>query len=98
LAACRTVDDAEQRPDGELYSQLQPRLELLPAPCVHADLAATSALAAPDEQCAAALIEIGFGEREHFLDAQSGAPEDHDQATDMSPGWARAQTWGSPTR
>jgi hypothetical protein len=29
---------------------------------------------------ALALIEIGLGERQRFLDPQSGAPEDHDQA------------------
>jgi hypothetical protein len=35
--------------------------------------------AAADEQRAAALIEIGLGERERDLDAQPGSPEDHDQ-------------------
>jgi hypothetical protein len=33
----------------------------------------------PDEQCATAMIEIGFGECEGFLNAQPCAPEDHDQ-------------------
>ena len=46
---------------------------------VHADLAAASALAAADEQRAAALIEIGLGERERLVDAQPGSPEEHDQ-------------------
>ena len=49
-------------------------------PCIHADLAASSAFAASNEQRAAAVIEIGFGEAEGFLDAEPGAPEDHDQA------------------
>jgi hypothetical protein len=31
------------------------------------------------------VIEIGFGERQRFLDPQSGAPEDHGQATQASP-------------
>jgi hypothetical protein len=44
-------------------------LQLFPAPRVHADFAATSALAAPDEQRAAAVIEIRFGKHERFLDA-----------------------------
>jgi hypothetical protein len=35
---------------------------------VHADLAAPAALAASDEQGAAAVIEVGFGEAERFLD------------------------------
>jgi hypothetical protein len=33
----------------------------------------------PHQEGAAALIEIGLGERECFLDAQPGAPQDHDQ-------------------
>ena len=28
------------------------------------------------------MIEIGFGEAEGFLDAEPGAPEDHDQAAE----------------
>ena len=47
---------------------------------VHADLAAASALAAAHEQRAAALIEIGLGERERLVDAQPGPPQHHDQA------------------
>jgi hypothetical protein len=44
----------------------------------------SSALAAADEQRAAAVIEIGFGGAEGFLDAQPGAPEDHDQAAETA--------------
>ncbi|MBD0282450.1 MAG: hypothetical protein ICV69_09710 [Thermoleophilaceae bacterium] len=64
-----SVDDAEQRTDRKLDSQLEPRAKLLPGPFVHADLAASSALAVADEQRAAAVIEIGFGETEGFMDA-----------------------------
>jgi hypothetical protein len=71
-------DDAEQRADLKLDSQLEPRAKLLPGPFVHPDLAPSSALGAADEQRAAAVIEIGFGEAESFLDASPGAPEDHD--------------------
>jgi hypothetical protein len=46
---------------------------------VHSELA-PSALAAPHQQRAAALIEIGLYERERLLDAEPGAPQDHDQA------------------
>jgi hypothetical protein len=42
--------------------------------------AAAPALAAPDQQRAAALIEIALGERDRFLDAQPGPPHDHDQS------------------
>src|SRR4051794_23605274 len=65
---------------GEVDAELQPRLELSPAPVVHADLSAPSARAAADEQRAASLMEVRLGERERFLDAQPGSPEDHDQA------------------
>ena len=58
---------------------LKPGLKLLEAPRVHADLATSSALAVPDQQRAAALIEIGLAERERFLDAHSSSPQDHDQ-------------------
>jgi hypothetical protein len=61
VATCRAVDDAEQRSHGKLDSHLEPRLDLLPAPRVDADLAAASALAASNEQRAAAVIEVGFG-------------------------------------
>src|SRR4051795_485803 len=59
-------------------------MEFVPAPRVHADRAATAALAATHEQRAAPVIEIGFGQRERFLYAQAGAPEDDDQATHAS--------------
>jgi len=67
-AARRSVDDTEQRTDRKLDPQLEPGTKLLPGPCIHADLAAPAALAVADEQRAAAVIEIGFGEAEGFLD------------------------------
>ena len=54
--------------------------QLLPRPLVHADFAASAALAASDEERAAAVVEIELGERQRFPDAQPGAPEDDDQA------------------
>src|SRR5215218_11076614 len=78
-AARPTVDDAEQRPNGHLQAQLEPRLQLFPSPCVHTDLAAPAALATADQQGATAVIEIGLSEGERFLDAQPGAPQDHDE-------------------
>jgi hypothetical protein len=85
-----TVDDAEQRSDGEVESELEPGREFLPAPIVHADFAASSALAASDEQSAASLIEVGLGERERFLDAQPGSQQDGDQAAEPAAVWAVA--------
>jgi hypothetical protein len=49
-------------------------LHLLPGAIVHADFAAAAALAAADEDCAAAAVEVSLGERERFVDEQSGAP------------------------
>jgi len=69
-AARRTVDDAEQRSDRKLEPQLEPGLELFPAPRIHPDLAAPAALAATHER---------------FVDAEPGAPEDHDQAAQPTP-------------
>jgi hypothetical protein len=68
-AAADAVDDAQQWPHGQLKPQVEPRLQLVPAPGIHADLAPPAALATPHQQCAAALIEVGLGERERFLDA-----------------------------
>jgi hypothetical protein len=52
-----------------LDSQLEPGLQLFPAPGVHSDFAAASALAAMDKQRAAAVTQISFGARRRFLDA-----------------------------
>src|ERR687896_1400707 len=78
-SACRAVDDAEQRTDRQRPPRLKPWQELLPAPGVHADLAPAPALAAPDHERPAALLEICLGESERFLDAQPGTPHNHDE-------------------
>jgi hypothetical protein len=50
-------------------------VKLLPAPVVHADLAALVALAVTDEHGAAPLVEVTFGEPKRLTDppAVSGA-------------------------
>ena len=53
-------------PTGSSHAR-QPGLELLPAPVVHADLSAPAALAAADQQRAAARVEVGLGERERLV-------------------------------
>jgi hypothetical protein len=57
------VDHAQQRTDRKFAPHVKPRLKLFPSPCVHADLAATPALAAPHQERATAWIEITLGER-----------------------------------
>jgi hypothetical protein len=51
---------------------------VFPAPLVHADLASAAALAAADQQRAAALVEVVLCQRERLLQPQPGAPEDDD--------------------
>jgi hypothetical protein len=79
-AAGRTVDDAEEWPDGQFDSELEPGLQFFPAPRVHSQFAAAAALATVDKQRAAAVVQVGFGERERFLDSWPCAPQDHNQA------------------
>ena len=80
--AGRAVDDAEQRPDRELDAGGEPRAQLLPAPGVHADLAAAAALAVAHEQRPAPRVEVALAERERLLDAQPAAPEHDDQCAE----------------
>ncbi len=74
------VDDAEQRTDRQRDSRDEPRLELLPAPVIHPDLATSPALGATDEQRAATAIEVRLTQRERFVDAKAGAPQHHNQS------------------
>jgi hypothetical protein len=64
----RPVDDAEQPPDRQCLAALEPGVQLVPAPVVHADLAALAAFAVPDEDRAGAFVEVGFAELERFRD------------------------------
>jgi hypothetical protein len=68
----------------ELESLGEPRLRFVPCPGVHADLAPAAALAAADEQGAAPLIEVGFGECEGFVEPETGSPENHDETAEPS--------------
>lgn len=78
-AARRAVDDAQQGTNRKLGPHVEPGLELLPSPGIHADLAATPALAAPDQDRPATLIQIALGQTERFLDTPPRAPQDNDQ-------------------
>src|SRR5215211_2395013 len=65
-------------PGRELGPCVQPRAELFPAPLVHADFASAATLAAADQDRSAPVVEVVLCERECFLDAQAGGPEDDD--------------------
>jgi hypothetical protein len=74
-----TTDHAQQRSDRQAWPELEPRVELLPRPAVHPDLASLPAFAPADEHGAARTVEISLRKRERFADPESGAPEQHDQ-------------------
>jgi hypothetical protein len=78
-AACRAIDDAEQSSDRQTRPEFKPRVELLPRPAVHPDLAPLPALAAAHEHRAPRAVEISLRKRKRFSDPESGAPEQHDQ-------------------
>jgi hypothetical protein len=73
--ARRAVDHVEQRPDRELGAGREPGSHLFPAPGVHADLPAATALAVANEQRAAPGVEVAFAERQRLRDSQAAAPE-----------------------
>ncbi|HEY5195963.1 MAG TPA: hypothetical protein VIJ51_02930 [Solirubrobacteraceae bacterium] len=51
---------------------------MLPAPGIHADLAAPAALSATHEHRPPPNVEIVVGQRERLLDAQATAPQHND--------------------
>jgi hypothetical protein len=75
----RTAQHAPERSERELAADLEPRVELLPGPAVHPDLAALAALPAPHEHGAAATVQVGLLEGKRFTDPQPGAPQQDDQ-------------------
>jgi hypothetical protein len=73
-----------------LLADLEPRFEMLPAPSVHADLAALAALAAAHENRATTRVKIAFRQRKRFADSY---PERH--STTIMPR-SRSATGPSP--
>jgi hypothetical protein len=69
-------------PTGSSDPGGEPWLQLLPAPGVHADLAAATSFAVAHEQRATPGVEVAFAERQRLLDAQAAAPEDHDNGAE----------------
>ena len=72
---------AEQNAHGQRRAESDPRVELLPGPTIHLDLASPAALAPADDNASALAVKIGLGQRERFPDPQSRALEHHDLAT-----------------
>jgi hypothetical protein len=74
-------------PTGNSARAVSQGAQLLPAPLVDADLAATAALAAAHQDRAAALVEVVPGERQRLLDTQPRAPP-HDYHRSQPPAMA----------
>ena len=64
--AGRAAQHAEERADGQGPAQLKPRVELLPRPAVHPDLAAATTLSSPDQHRAALAVKIGLSQRQRL--------------------------------
>lgn len=77
-----SLDDAEERADGQLQARASPFLDVLPGPLVDPDLAPLAAFALADEDRSASWFEVGLAQDECFVDPQTGAPQDHDQRAD----------------
>jgi hypothetical protein len=67
-------------PTGSSTRSLQPRLDVLPGPIVHSNLTTAPALTAAHEHRATPPVEVGFAQRERFVDAQPAR-----QSTTISP-------------
>jgi hypothetical protein len=79
--ARRAIDDAQQGTDRKLGPQLEPGPKFVPSPGVQADVPAAPTLVVPDQERAAALIEIALGQSERLVNAQPCSPQEHDQGT-----------------
>src|ERR1700752_2359815 len=64
----RSVDHTQHCAEWKLATDLYPRLELLPRPTIHPDLATLAALPTPDEYGAARSVQIALLQRERFAD------------------------------
>ena len=76
----RTTQRTKQRPDREGRSQLKPRVELLPRPAVHPDLAALAALPMTDKHHTPVATKVALGQREGFADPKARSPQHNDHA------------------
>jgi hypothetical protein len=75
------IDHAEQRPDRHIEPAREPRLELIEAPVVHADLAPLATLALANQDRAASRVEVWFCQRHRCTDPEACPPEHDDQCS-----------------
>ena len=69
-----------QRSDAHPDSKLEPSVEVLPSPVVHADLASFPALTAAHENAAARGVEIAFRETERLAPCCAEGNRDESRA------------------
>src|SRR5450755_3872363 len=74
------VDDAEQRPDRELETVLEPAVQVLEPPVVHPDLTTTIALTVADQHRPAGRVHVGLGQGQRLGDPQPAAPQHRDDS------------------
>ncbi len=66
---------------------VDPRLELVPCPAIHPDLASLAALSAAHEHSPSGSVQVAFLVRERRAGPEAGAPQEHDErAESMSVG------------
>jgi hypothetical protein len=80
-----SVNHAQQRSDRHAHARFEPGAEVLPAPAVHADLAAAAALAVTDQYCSETRIKVVLGQGERLVDAQPRPPEEDNRARMRAP-------------
>jgi hypothetical protein len=61
------VQHTQQRPNRQVGSDLEPRVQLLLRPAIHPDLASLAALPAPDEHSTAAAVKIALLKAERHV-------------------------------
>ena len=72
-SAGRASEHAEQSADRERRAELEPRIEVLPAPAVQSDLSPFAAFAPANQHRASYPVEVGFGQPKRFADPQASA-------------------------
>ena len=66
------------------------RVEVLPGPAVHADLAPFAAFSSSHKHRATRAVEVALGQRERFADPQTGTPEHDNHAAQAHAIWVNA--------
>jgi len=61
-----------------LEAHVDPGLQLLPGPLLHADLAAAAVLSAANEQRAAAVAQVALAEDQRLVNPESRSPQHDD--------------------